>query len=228
MEITPSIIVFDMDGVLVEVTESYRAAIIETIRFFTGQTITNDEIQGWKNRGGYNNDWVLCHHFCRDAGFDIDYPTVVDQFNEFFFGTDNDGLILREKWVPRDGLLERLATQHRLAIFTGRDRREADFTLKRFASAYPLDPIVTTEDVTHGKPHPEGLLLIRAKHPNSRMLFIGDTVDDARSASAARVPFIGIASPETPRRDLLVAALQSEGAIAVLENINQLEGALPQ
>lgn len=228
MEMNQLIIVFDMDGVLVEVTESYRAAIVETIRFFTGQTISNNEIQDWKNRGGYNNDWVLCHHFCRDAGFDLSYETVVDQFNVFFFGANNDGLILREKWVPRDGLLERLAAQYRLAIFTGRDRREASFTLNRFAGAYRLDPIITTEDVTHGKPDPEGLLLIQQKHPGAKMVFIGDTVDDARSARAARVPFIGVASPDSPRRADLVAVLQSEGALAVIPEINDLEGVLPQ
>ena len=34
-----SVIVFDMDGVLVDVTESYRATIIETVRHYTGVTI---------------------------------------------------------------------------------------------------------------------------------------------------------------------------------------------
>ena len=32
----PDVIVFDMDGVLVEVTQSYREAIRETVRHFTG------------------------------------------------------------------------------------------------------------------------------------------------------------------------------------------------
>lgn len=221
-----SIIVFDMDGVLVEVTESYRAAIVETIRFFTGQTIDNDSIQDWKNRGGYNNDWVLCHHFCRDAGVDVPFETVVGRFNLFFFGENNDGLILREKWLPQDGLLQRLASRGRLAIFTGRDRRELAFTMKRFAFDGVFSPVVTAEDVQNGKPAPDGLLLIQRQFPGARLTFVGDTVDDARSARAAGVPFIGIASPSSPRRDDLVSVLQSEGAIAVLSDINQIEGVL--
>ena len=34
--VAPDIIVFDMDGVLVEVGESYREAIRETVKHFTG------------------------------------------------------------------------------------------------------------------------------------------------------------------------------------------------
>ncbi len=222
-----NIIVFDMDGVLVDVTGSYRAAIIETIRFFTGRTISNDEIQDWKNRGGYNNDWVLCHHFCRDCGVELAYEAVVDQFNRFFFGANDDGLILEEKWIPEDGLLARLSASRKLAIFTGRDRRELFATLRRLQLDGIFHPTITAEDVRHGKPAPDGLLLIRDSHPGARLVFVGDTIDDARSALAAQVPFIGIAAPDSPRRADLVAALNGAGALAVIENVNQIEGVLP-
>lgn len=222
-----NILVFDMDGVLVDVTGSYRAAIVATIQAFTGKTISNDEVQDWKNRGGYNNDWVLCHHYCREAGVDLPYETVVDRFNEFFFGANDDGLILEEKWIPADGLLPRLATSRKLAIFTGRDRRELGATLRRLKLEGVFEPTITAEDVRNGKPAPDGLLLIQQQHPGARLVFVGDTVDDARSAQSAGVPFIGIAAPDSPRRPQLVAALQSAGALAVIENVNQIEGVLP-
>ncbi len=41
-----------MDGVLAEVTESYRQAIVETVAHFTGKRIERDSIQDYKNRGG--------------------------------------------------------------------------------------------------------------------------------------------------------------------------------
>ena len=50
------LIVFDMDGVLVDVTDSYRETIRDTVRQFTGISITHTEIQAAKNRGGSNND----------------------------------------------------------------------------------------------------------------------------------------------------------------------------
>ncbi len=62
------LIVFDMDGVLVDVSESYRAAIQATVHHFTGQEPTNDEVQTWKNKGGYNDDWKLSHHMIQERG----------------------------------------------------------------------------------------------------------------------------------------------------------------
>ncbi len=226
MEVTRPILVFDMDGVLVDVTLSYRAAIAATIKFFTGHTITPETIQDWKNRGGYNNDWVLCHHFCLEAGLKLDYATVVDQFNRFFFGENNDGLALQERWLPVDGLLDRLAERYQLALFTGRDRRELAFTLSRHPGV-SFSPQITAESVDNGKPAPDGLRLIAQKHPGAKMVYVGDTVDDAQCARAAGVPFIGITAKESPRRDEVIAALRERGAIAVIENINEIEGVLP-
>ena len=55
---------------------------------------------------------------------------------------------------------------------------------------------------------------------------VGDTVDDARSATAARVPFIGIAAESHSRRGDLVKLFEQENAVAIIENINQIESAL--
>ena len=52
-------VVLDIDGVLVDVENSYRRAIIETIDHIYGETIDNTEIQQFKNAGGFNNDWEL-------------------------------------------------------------------------------------------------------------------------------------------------------------------------
>jgi len=60
-----NLIVFDMDGVLVDVTASYRTTIQATIRHFTGYEPSNEEIQDWKNRGGFNDDWKLSHQMIK-------------------------------------------------------------------------------------------------------------------------------------------------------------------
>ena len=67
------IIVFDMDGVLVEVSESYRATIVETVKLFTGETIARELIQEYKNQGGWNNDWALSQKICADLGTTIEF-----------------------------------------------------------------------------------------------------------------------------------------------------------
>src|SRR5436305_1778513 len=81
-----SIIVFDMDGVLVDVSESYREAIQQTVERFTGKRVTRAEIQDWKNRGGWNDDWALSTAMIRAQGVDAAYDAVVEYFQGIFHG----------------------------------------------------------------------------------------------------------------------------------------------
>ncbi|MEQ1885258.1 MAG: HAD-IA family hydrolase [Bryobacteraceae bacterium] len=222
------VIVFDMDGVLAEVTESYRESIVQTVKFFTGKTIERDVIQDYKNRGGWNNDWALSQKIAADLGVNIDYDTVVTQFNIFFLGPkgDGQGLILRENWFPKAGFLERLGKCFELSIYSGRIRYEADLTLRRFAPEIRFDPTLYADEISVGKPAPDGLLEIIRRRPGGEFWYIGDTVDDARCAKAANVPFIGVAAHTHKKRDELVALFQQENAIAIVENVNEIEEVL--
>jgi HAD superfamily phosphatase len=222
----PDVIVFDMDGVLVEVTQSYREAIRETVRHFTGADVSHDTIQDFKTAGGWNNDWQLSHRLIGDLGKSVPYEEVVDRFNLIFFGANGDGLILKEQWMPKDGLLESLAKRAALAIFTGRVKYEADATLGRYASQIRFDPLVTDECVANPKPAPDGLQLIQRHYPGKHIWYLGDTVDDARSARDAGVPFIGVSTPHNPRHAEITQSLRDLGAFAVLADINDLAALL--
>jgi len=219
-------LVFDMDGVLVEVTESYRETIVATVKHFTGREVTHLQIQEYKNRGGFNNDWRLSHQIAFDFGVEVDYLAVVEKFKGFFWGNGTDGLILREKWIAEEGLLERLQTRYGLAIFTGRMPEEVSDTLRRLAPHLTFNPVIRTGDVAKGKPAPDGLIRIAELVPGRKLLYVGDTVDDARTARAAGVPFIGIAARTQPCREALVRLFQDEDALHILETINQLESVL--
>ena len=219
------VIVFDMDGVLAEVSRSYREAIVETVRHFTGETVSHDLIQDFKNAGGWNNDWLLAHRLISDRGVSVDYAEVVEYFNLIFLGENGDGLIRYEEWMPAEGMLERLSDMAKLAIFTGRAKFEADVTLGRYAKNIVFDPIVYDESVEKPKPAPDGLLLIQRRFPDETIWYLGDTVDDARSADAAGIPFIGVSMPQNPRHQEITTILKRFGAFAVLTDVNQL-GAL--
>jgi len=220
------LLIFDMDGVLTEVSESYRECVVQCVLHFTGQRVSRDRIQEYKNQGGWNNDWDLSQKIAADFGVQVPHDAIVTNFNEFFLGTDGNGLILREQWFPKAGLLERLAGRFQLGIFTGRLQYEADISLGRFAPGFVFDPLVCADHVTRAKPAPDGLLDIAARHPGQRITYVGDTVDDARSAAGAGVPFIGIAAASGSRRDELVALFADANAIAVIEDINEIEGVL--
>ncbi len=219
---TRPVLVFDMDGVLVDVTESYRETIARTVEHFTNIPVTRQEIQAYKNRGGWNDDWKLSHHMVTEAGFDVPFAEVQQHFQRIFLGNGSDGLMLRERWIARPGMLEQLSQDFRFAVFTGRPRDEAEFSLRRFAPDLVFDPIIAMEDVERHKPDPEGLLRILKQHCDCTVYYIGDTVDDARTARAANVPFIGIAAPSNPSYLDLVFLFQEERAWAIVDDINYL------
>ena len=216
-------IAFDMDGVLVDVTESYRETIVQTVKFLSGQTIERAAIQDYKNQGGWNNDWALSQHILAQFGVELPYETVVDEFQKIFFGPNgNDGLMQREVWIDTTGTLARLNQKYDFSVFTGRLRAEAQITLDRFAQGLRFQPVIGDDDVTKGKPDPEGL----HKIANVRY-YIGDTVDDARASLAAGVPFIGVGHRRDGGHAKTVALMEAEGAIAIIESINELEAILP-
>jgi HAD superfamily phosphatase len=220
------LLVFDMDGVLVDVTESYRETIARTVARFTGVEITRALIQDYKNQGGFNDDWELTRHIIREAGVDAPFEGVRECFQRIFLGNAGDGLILRERWVARPGALEKLNERFRFAVFTGRPREEADITLNRFADGLVFDPVVGMYEVKKPKPHPEGLLRILSTADGlagDKAFYIGDSIDDARCARAAGVPFIGIAAPANPAYLDLVFLFQAEKAYAIVDDINYLE-----
>jgi HAD superfamily phosphatase len=217
------LLVFDMDGVLVDVTESYRETIARTVEHFTGTRLTNEQIQGYKNQGGWNDDWQLSHHVVTSNGVPAGFEEVKEYFQSIFLGNGTDGLMLREQWVAKPGTLEVLNRAFRFAVFTGRPKEEARLTLDRFAAGLVFDPIVGMYDVERHKPDPDGLLRILKENSGCTVFYVGDSVDDARAARAARVPFIGIAAPSNPLYIDLVFLFQEEGAYAIVDDINYLK-----
>jgi HAD superfamily phosphatase len=231
------ILVFDMDGVLVDVTASYRETIARTVEHFTGASITPERIQEYKNEGGWNDDWKLSHHIVNSARESVvlgtppvppgrdnaPFEEVKAYFQKLFLGDGSDGLMRREQWVARPGVLERLNQGFQFALFTGRPRAEARMTLDRFAPEIEFAPIVGMYEVANQKPAPDGLLQIREANPGCDLYYVGDSVDDAQCAQAAAVPFIGIAAPSNPLYLDLVFLFQAAGAHAIVDDINYLE-----
>ena len=222
-------IVFDMDGVLVDPERSYRQTVVETVAHFEpaeARRITLGQIEDYKNEGGYNNDWLLTQRILRDRGVDVEYATIIDRFNHIFFGQNHDGLILQEQWLVEDGLLERLSARHHLAVFTGRLGFEAALTLRRFAPEIDFRPCVCSDHLANPKPAPDGLFAIKEAMPDTQLIYIGDTVDDARPSRLAQVPFIGVAKMNHLRRAGLIELFKAESAAAIIENVNEIEPAI--
>ncbi len=84
---------------------------------------------------------------------------------------------------PMPGVYEALtAIKHRKAIFTSANRRVADAMLKHcFLKGY-FDLVVTADDVRRGKPDPEGLFIISKKLKDDFLVVVGNSEKDVLAA----------------------------------------------
>jgi HAD superfamily phosphatase len=220
-------VLFDLDGVLIDVGASYRAAIRETAEYFTGEEVTAEEIQSFKDRGGFNDDWDLTAAIVDSRGKIVPRRAIVDHFQSRYLGKNFDGLIRHETWLPDEHLLTRLRKKFKTGIVTGRPRPEAEYALNRFAARSRFDVLVTLED-TPGelrKPSPFGIRLAMSRLEARTGVYFGDTVDDMAAACAAGIVPVGIAAANGTSTEQESRLLRS-GARVVLPHINRLEEAL--
>jgi HAD superfamily phosphatase len=219
-----SVIIFDVDGVLVDTRDSFQRTTLETVRLLTSKRVTRSELHRWKNRPGFNDDWKLSHAWVNQLGKDLSYEDVKRHFVEIYWGKNGDGgNVRREKWMLSRAALKRIAKIAPLALFTGRVYKELDYTLDRWKVRDCFGQIVTVEDVSKPKPDREGLMKILNGRDPSTALYVGDNIDDALAAEAARVPFVGILPPRSWERRHRGTRLKELGALTILGDIRALE-----
>jgi histidinol-phosphate aminotransferase len=221
-------LVFDMDGVLVDARNSYRITIEKTYERITGKSVTQQEIQEAKNLGGLNNDWDLTKYLLEKAGHNVSYETIVDIFQDIYW-KDGKGLINNETPLFNRDLFEKLSKKYNLAIFTGRLKTEAMFALNKFGVCDLFYPIITTDDIPHGKckPDPFGLNLMKQRTYSDKYYYFGDTKDDIIAAREAGFIPIGVLPPQD-KSDKLSDDYIKEGAKYVLNSINDVTTILEQ
>jgi HAD superfamily hydrolase (TIGR01548 family) len=219
----PAIVIFDVDGVLVDVRGSFQKTTLQTVEFFTGKQVTRAELHRWKNQPGYNDDWKLSTAWVRALGVDAEYEEVKRKFVELYWGKNGDGNVRNERWSLPEAKIRDLARRAELGIFTGRTREELEYTLSRSGCAGYFRRVVTVEDVKLPKPDPEGLLEILNGRDPADALYVGDNVDDALAARAAAVRFVGVLPPggdEWAERSERLRELKAE---TILPRVSALE-----
>ena len=222
----PSVIIFDVDGVLVDPRGSFHRSALDTVEHFTGQRFTSTHLHHWKDKPGYNDDWRLTTDWVNSLGVRVTYDQVKTQFMKFYWGNGTRGNVVRERWLGSRASLRRLGRRYELAIFTGRVRSELEHTFERFRAAAYFAQIVTSSDVARSKPYPDGLLkILRGRDPRTA-LYLGDSVDDASAARAAAVPFLGVLHDYVPHRARFARMLKQGGALRILRDAGKVEKCL--
>jgi histidinol-phosphate aminotransferase len=211
----PDGLLFDLDGVLADVSFSYRRAIIETAAHF-GLVVTDDDIEQLKRAGDATNDWVLTYNLLVRKGVDVIYDDVVERFQMLYLGGgESTGLRESESLLVKPDLIPELAKKYPLALVTGRPRNEAFWFLERFELTPYFQTVVGMEDAP-SKPDPEPVKRALCRLGVSSAWMIGDTPDDIHAAVSAGIPGIGISAPG------MQGVLIESGASIVLPSADDL------
>jgi histidinol-phosphate aminotransferase len=223
--VAPQALLLDIDGVLADVSDSYRRAIVETARSF-GVTLRAEDVAHAKSLPDSNNDWRTTHRMLRERGVDAGLEAVTARFEAIYNGTSGGPPLWRsERCLLEPSAIDALAARFPLAIVTGRPRRDAERFLRMHGIEGAFRAVVCMEDAPV-KPDPAPLHLALETLGTKHAWYVGDTPDDMSAARAAGIVPVACIAPghdQTSSRSLLLRA----GAGAVIASINELPELLP-
>ncbi len=247
-----AIVIFDIDGVVRDVTNSYRRAIADTVESFTqgDWRPTMEDIDNLKAEGIWNNDWKvsqeLIYRYREAQGktrgeYPLEYDTIVEFFQTRYRGEHPqlfDGYIAQEPLLLSANYLHNLTNnQIGWGFFSGATRGSAQYILtQRLGIQNPI--LVAMEDAP-GKPDPTGLFnavaqIETVKNLACPIFYLGDTVADMLTIDRAQKLqpernwiAIGILPPHVQvsaaKQADYTKKLTAAGAAMVLSNVEQLE-----
>lgn len=242
--------VFDIDGVVRDVSGSYRRAIADTVEHFTPGHYRPQptDIDQLKSEGIWNNDWKasqeLINRHSQTSGHahNADYETIVTYFQERYRGRGDDpsqwtGYITQEPVLMSAEYLTKLADEGIFsAFFSGATRGSANYILQQRMGL--TDPILVAMADAPSKPDPTGLYMTikrleKSVPPGLPTLYAGDTVADMATIKAAQAQLperlwlgVGVLPPHVQTNEDYKAryskTLQAAGADLVVSHVEQL------
>ena len=200
------LILFDIDGVIRDVTNSYRMAIQETVNFFIGFRPSMEDIDSIKSEGCWNNDWDLSLEMINRHIQKNDLPflaptrkILIECFENFYFGGDPNhnssewsGFIKNETLLVKQTLFNDL-TQQRIGwgFVSGAELASAKYVLEH-RLGLATAPLIAMGEAPD-KPDPTGFISLSSKlsirplgFSNHPIAYIGDTVADVKTVINAR------------------------------------------
>ncbi len=223
--LAPEALLFDLDGVIADVEDSYRRCVLDTAGRF-GVDVTREELATLVLEGDANNDWVLTQRILAGRGVDASLDEVTEAYQEAYLGSSGSpGLRESERLLVSRDVLSRLADRVPLAIVTGRPREEAEWFLDKEGLTDLFRTLVCMEDGAL-KPDPAPVRAAASRLGVARTWMVGDTPDDIHAAAGAGAVPIGVVAPG-PDPAASEAGLSAAGAATVLGAIDELIELLP-
>ncbi|UPM43050.1 TIGR01548 family HAD-type hydrolase [Halocatena salina] len=147
-------VVLDIDGVLVDVADSYRRAIVESVLHVYGDTIPKSDVQLFKNAGGFNNDWELTHAtalyvLARKEGLAYDLATFTDAIEASGGGLEGARTVIANAVDPdvRERVYARWDRDRLTTVF-----QQLYLGSDLYQSLHENEPDLETEGFIHDEP----------------------------------------------------------------------------
>ncbi|WP_186579809.1 HAD family hydrolase [Aquibacillus kalidii] len=206
-------VIFDFDGTLADTLPVCFYSFQAVFRDFDNKEVTPDEIKamfGPSETGIIRENLIDSNH---DKAIELYYEKYSEKHNE---------LVLENEEI-NDLLLSLKREGYKLGIVTGKARRSLLISLHCLNMNDLFDVIITGDDVTIPKPHPEGLnkALAQLNIKNTDAIFLGDSDADISAGKQAHVHTIGV--NWLPNYQTLAFAVQPD---EMLSNINEFKQVL--
>ena len=221
--VNPKILIFDVDGVLIDVKESYWRSGLQTMRHITGKRATWAEFYEWKRQPGNNDDWLMVSRWATARGFPTSYEQARRAFQPFYWGKGGKGgNVLRERLLVTPKLIMKWARHRELNLFTGERGRNLPTASKSGrpgrVSAKSSRWMMAAKNHT-----PTASMRFFASRDPKSALYLGDNIDDALAAESAGVPFMAILPKTSADYRNRAKAFRELGALALLERARDLD-----
>lgn len=202
---SPRAVVFDLDGLMFNTEELYQQVGGELLKR-RGHVLTQallDQMMGRPSR-------VALQIMIDTHGLTATVDELIAETDALF------PEILRTQLAPMPGLVELMETLERhgipKGIATSSRRSFVERVLGTFDYQRRFDPILTSEDIVEGKPHPE--IYLRAAQrlgiPPAQMLVLEDSENGCRAAVAAGAITVAVPGAHSRRHHFAGAALVAE------------------
>ncbi len=170
-------VVFDVDGVIIDVRDSYHVAIKNTAEKFVGEEVDIDLVRRIKFGRAINNDWLATLEVIRYFGKEADLRDVIETFNGVYKHVrDQERLLLNGNFFKR---LKSLGVK--LGIVTGRPKEDLLYSFEKFRLKDYFDLIVDDDDIEQEelkKPHPYALHICIESMNLDACIYVGDSLAD--------------------------------------------------
>ena len=177
----PLAVLFDLDGTLIDTAPEFVAIGLQLRQAAGLPAIAPDTIRSSVSDGAIGMVATALGMTTTDPAF--------EQWRQRFLNDYEKGLGQHSE--PYPGLLALISTLASVGIkwgvVTNKLSRFAHPLMEKMAFDPAADIIITPDDVTHPKPHPESLILAchRLNCPPDRTVFIGDHRRDIEAGNAA-------------------------------------------